>query len=106
MRPPTTSEGVVFAALLALGAVTAAGAAVGYAVSPPPPSNQSVGAVEGGTLGALAASFGGLLVGANSKRWRAVAETTAMVGIGSVLVIAAIGAVKNVQQLSSQTVSP
>jgi hypothetical protein len=50
-------------------------------------------------MGALAASFGGLLVGANSKRWRAVAETTAMVGIGSVLVIAAIGAVKNVQQL-------
>lgn len=99
MRPPSTPEGVLFAAVLALGAVTAAGAGIGYAASPPPPSNKSVGAVEGGTLGALAASFGGLLVGASSRRWRRVAETTAMVGIGGVLVMATLGAVKNTQAL-------
>lgn len=102
MKPPTSSEGNVMAAIAVLAAVTAAGAGIGYAASPLPPSNKQVGAVEGGTLGALAASFGGLLVGAASPKWRRVGEMTSLIGIGGILAMAAIGAVKNTQALSQQ----
>jgi hypothetical protein len=86
------------AAVGILVALTAAGAAVGYSVSPPPPANKTVGAVEGGTLAALATGFGGLLVGAASPRWRGVGEMTGLVAVGAVLTIATLGAFKPVQK--------
>lgn len=94
MQPPRTTEGNVLASVGVLAVGTALGATLGYRASPLPPANKVVGAIEGGTLAVLTTAFGGLVVGAASPRWRRLGEMTGLVGVGTVAVLALLGASK------------
>jgi hypothetical protein len=93
--PPTSTEGNVLGAVGALAAGAAAGAAIGSAASPATPAgNKMVGAIEGGTIGVLATSLAGLLIGEFKPKYKKLGEMTGLVGLGAVVAMAAIGATK------------
>jgi hypothetical protein len=102
IHPPRTTEGNVAASIGVLAAGTVLGAVIGHQISPLPPDNKVVGAIEGGTIGVLATAFGGLVVGAASPRWRRLGEMTGLVGVGTVAVLALLGASK----MASASTSP
>jgi len=54
-----------------------------------------VGAIEGGTLGALATALGGLVVSRFSPKWKRLGEMTGLIGVGGVTVLALLGMSKN-----------
>lgn len=96
MLLPTTTEGNVLGAVGVLAAGTALGAAAGYAASPPTPvGNKTVGAIEGGTLGAMVTALGGLLIGEFRPKYKKLGEMTGLVGVGAVVAMALIGATKS-----------
>lgn len=94
--PPTSTEGSILGAVGVLAVGATAGALVGSAASPATPAgNKTVGAIEGGTLGVLATALGGLLIGEFQPKYKKLGEMTGLVGLGSVVVMAAIGATKS-----------
>jgi hypothetical protein len=97
ISPPTSTTGNAVGAAAVLAAGTALGATIGYAVSPAPPSNKAVGAIEGGTLGVLLTAFGGLLSPYYAPRWKRLGQTAGIIGVGAVAAMAAIGAARSAQ---------
>jgi hypothetical protein len=94
--PPTSTEGTVLGAVGVLAAGATAGAIVGSSASPATPAgNKTVGAIEGGTLGVLATSLAGLLIGEFKPKYKKLGEMTGLVGLGAVVAMAAIGATKS-----------
>jgi hypothetical protein len=105
--PPTSTEGNVLGAVGALAAGAAAGAAIGSAASPVTPAgNKMVGAIEGGTIGVLATSLAGLLVGEWKPKYKKLGEMTGLVGLGAVVAMAAIGATKKAAAGTTPTQIP
>jgi hypothetical protein len=105
--PPTSTEGSILGAVGVLAAGATAGALVGSAASPAAPTgNKTVGAIEGGTIGVLATALGGLLIGEFQPKYKKLGEMTGLVGLGAVVVMAAVGAIKNAAAATTPTPSP
>jgi hypothetical protein len=107
LNPPSSNVAQIAAALGILAVGTGAGAFVGQAISPAtPPGNKTIGAFEGAGLGLLATSFGSLLVGTFSPKWKKLAELTGMMGVGVVTGMALLGAAATKPAAATQQLPP
>jgi hypothetical protein len=105
--PPTSTEGSILGAVGVLAAGATAGAIVGSAASPATPAgNKTVGAIEGGTIGVLATSLAGLLVGEWKPKYKKLGEMTGLVGLGAVVAMATLGATKRASASTTSTQLP
>jgi FtsP/CotA-like multicopper oxidase with cupredoxin domain len=107
MDAPKSTPGVVGASMVILGAGAAGGALLGdrLAKSSGDQLTQNMLTIEGAIFGTLLAGFAGVVLGAASSKWRPVGETTAIMGIGAPLVMAAMGFAKQANAAQSSQIA-